>query len=114
MNLRSGDLYWPITCDAADFCTPLNSNARCDVLVGGSGSAGAMAAYELSKMGVSVIVVDRRQISAGSTPASTALVQYEIDTPLISLVKHVGREPAQRTYLATRKALDTLARVVTE
>ncbi len=40
-----------------------------------------MIAQALSASGREVVVVDKRGAAKGSTAASTALVQYEIDTP---------------------------------
>lgn len=61
---------------------PLTSNADCDVIVLGGGITGALIAHTLCKKGVAVVVIDKRDIGWGSTSASTAMLQYEIDTEL--------------------------------
>jgi glycine/D-amino acid oxidase-like deaminating enzyme len=43
-------------------------------------------------------VLDKRDIGTGSTSASTALLQYEIDVPLRELIKTVGPVAACRSY----------------
>ena len=59
-----------------------------DVLIIGAGITGAMIADALTQAGFRVVMVDRRHDPVkGSTVASTALVQYEIDTPL-SICSH--------------------------
>jgi len=63
-------------------CTRLVRDTRTDVLVVGMGVSGAMVAESLTAAGFRVILLDRRGPLLGSTPASTALVQYEIDVPL--------------------------------
>ena len=42
------------------------------------------------------------------TPASTALLQFEIDQPLIHLSRKVGRERAVRAYWRSATAVDFL------
>ena len=56
-----------------------------------------------------VAVVDRRGLARGSTIASTALVQYEIDTPLIVLARKIGKEKAVRAWRRSRLAVEALA-----
>jgi hypothetical protein len=53
------------------------------------------------------MVVDRRGLE-GSTPASTALLLFEIDTPLIHLKHKIGARPAERAWLRSKGALDAL------
>jgi glycine/D-amino acid oxidase-like deaminating enzyme len=87
---------------------------RVDVAVIGSGITGAMLADALTAVGFSVVVLDRRLPCSGSTPASTALLQFEIDTPLIVLGRKIGVENARRAWLRSLKAVDDLSRRVAE
>jgi len=111
MDLHSGDLYWPRT------CSPLRAGRRPgvsrtrvegDVLIIGGGITGALAASELTRAGRRVIVADRRPMGAGSTAATTALVQAEIDVSLLDLREKVGERQADAAYQTTRAALDEL------
>lgn len=52
--------------------------------------------------------IDRRGAVKGSTPASTALLQYEIDTPLSTLANRIGRGRAERIWRRSKLALDAL------
>ena len=79
------------------------------MLVIGAGITGAMIADALAAAGVRVAVVDRRGLARGSTIASTALVQYEIDTPLIVLARKIGKEKAVRAWRRSRLAVEALA-----
>ena len=88
---------------------PLRRNTETDVLVIGAGITGAMVADALRDSGLSVVVVDKRGAAKGSTTASTALVQYEIDTPLIHLVRKIGKRNAERAWRRSRLAVDALA-----
>src|SRR5205823_13812236 len=51
---------------------PLQTDQTCDVVVIGSGIAGLSTAYELSRFGRSVIVIDRGKIGYGMTARTTA------------------------------------------
>ena len=59
--------------------------------------------------GLDVAIVDKRGLAKGSTTASTALVQYEIDTPLTKLGRKLGKEKAVRAWRRSRLAVDALA-----
>lgn len=112
MLLYTGSTFWPSTVKPAPFREQLATSTICDVVVVGSGVTGAMAAYELARAGLDVVVVDRRTIASGSTVASTALLQYELDKPLLELAKDVGREHAELAYLACRDGLNDILELV--
>ena len=87
---------------------PLNKDIETDVLIIGAGITGAMVADALSASGWKVALVDRRGPAKGSTTASTALVQYEIDTPLVKLKLKIGEADAIRAFRRSRLAVDAL------
>lgn len=107
-DLRTGREVW------RDFPAPrvaahkLRRDEKADVLVIGAGVSGALTADALVRAGFDVLVADRRRVAAGSTSASTSLVQYEIDTPLTALARKIGRERAARAWLRSRLAVDAL------
>lgn len=74
----------------------------------GGGISGALGAWYLSRAGFRVVLVDKRHIGMGSTAASTALLQYEIDTPLRELILKVGEKHAIESYLLCRQAIDDI------
>jgi glycine/D-amino acid oxidase-like deaminating enzyme len=80
-----------------------------DVLVIGAGITGAMVADALAGSGHDVAVVDKRGLAKGSTAASSALVLYEIDTPMIRLARKIGKKDAARAWRRSRLAVDALA-----
>jgi glycine/D-amino acid oxidase-like deaminating enzyme len=85
-------------------------NLETDVLIVGAGITGAMIADVLTQVGSEVVVADRRRDPVkGSTVASTALVQYEIDTPLCMLVRKIGRDDAIRAWRRSRLAVEAVA-----
>jgi glycine/D-amino acid oxidase-like deaminating enzyme len=77
----------------------------------GGGISGALVAARLVKKDVDCVLIDRRDIGFGSTSASTALLQYEIDTPLHQLQKQVGADCAERAYRAGIEAIHRLQRM---
>ncbi len=92
----------------------ITGDAQADVVVIGAGISGAMQAEALSAAGFDVLVVDRRGPVRGSTPASTALLQYEIDQPLTKLTRQIGEDAAIRAWRRSRLAVDGLAARIRE
>ena len=84
-------------------------NLSADVLIVGGGITGAMIADVLVEAGFDTVIADRRGPTKGSTIASTALVQYEIDTPLTKLSRKIGKSDATRAWRRSRLAVDALA-----
>src|SRR6478672_9714618 len=114
MDLRSHNPYWLLKNGLIRDYPSLNKNLSTDVLIIGAGITGALVAWHLSKAGIPLVVVDRRHVAMGSTAASTSLLQYEIDTPLLDLQKRVGYRQAARSYLLCRNAIDELAGICRE
>ena len=111
MDLHSGLPFWLIRNGLGPAYPPLNADVRTDVVIVGGGITGALCAYHLAEAGVAVVVVDARTIGTGSTCASTALLQYEIDTPLYELQELVGLDHAVRSYRACARAIATLGEI---
>ena len=86
----------------------LTRDLRTDVLVVGAGITGAMVTTALNEAGLDAIVVDRRAPARGATAASIALVQYELDSPLLELREAIGAQNAARAWRRARLALDNL------
>ena len=87
---------------------PLVGDVKSDVLVVGMGVSGAMVAEQLTAMGHSVICIDRRRPMSGSTSATTALVQFEIDQPMTKLSKLIGQSNARQAWRRSRLAVTNL------
>lgn len=108
MDLRTGASPWnrPIPTSLGN--GPLQTDERCDVAVVGSGLSGAMTAFHLAQAGADVVIIDQRPLSTGSTPVTTALIQYELDVPMVELIPRLGLADAQAVYRTTRGALDDM------
>jgi glycine/D-amino acid oxidase-like deaminating enzyme len=107
-KLKSGASVWTAYPRRLPVARPLTRDVRTDVLVVGAGISGALIAYSLAREGHEVAVLDRRGLLQGSTPASTALLLFEIDTPLIQLKHKIGARPAERAWIRSKGALDAL------
>jgi glycine/D-amino acid oxidase-like deaminating enzyme len=108
MDLKSGYPFWAVRNGLMRAFPPLEGDVRCDVAVLGGGISGALIADALAARGHDVVVIDQRDIGWGSTAASTALLQYEIDTPLVDLAKRYGESDAVRAYRACADAIGLL------
>jgi hypothetical protein len=73
----------------------LEQDAECDVVVIGSGIAGLSTAYELSRFGRSVIVIDRGGIGHGMTARTTAHLATELDDFYSELIRVRGEDEAR-------------------
>jgi glycine/D-amino acid oxidase-like deaminating enzyme len=108
MKLRAGFPFWLIK-DGLPFSYPkLEEDVKTDVVIIGGGISGALVRYHLVEAGIECITVDARTVGLGSTCASTSLLQYEIDVPLIELARICGKENAERAYHLCNDAITKL------
>lgn len=98
MDLRSPNPYWLLKNGLISNYPSLAQNRKTEILVMGAGITGALCAWHLVNAGFKVVVCDKRHAGMGSTAASTALLQYEIDTPLHELIDKAGEKNAVRSY----------------
>ncbi len=112
-DLRTGRSLWADSPGLGVPTGPLTRAISVDVAIVGAGISGAFMAHELSR-DHAVAVLDRRRPLTGSTIASTALLQWEIDLPLTALAAKIGQAKARRAYLRSRAAVDALKRIVDE
>lgn len=87
-------------------------NQPVEVAIVGAGIMGAMLAEGLTRQGRSVVLLDRRPPAHGSTAASTALVMWGADVPLINLARELGPAEAvrrwRRVYAAVRRLAERI------
>ncbi|MCL5426821.1 MAG: FAD-binding oxidoreductase [Gammaproteobacteria bacterium] len=112
MDLKSGYPFWAVKNGLLKAFPKLSRDHQSEVVVIGGGITGALIADELSRHGHQVVVLERRDIGWGSSAASTALLQYEIDTHMTELAERYGEADAVLAYRACADAigeLETLA-----
>jgi glycine/D-amino acid oxidase-like deaminating enzyme len=112
-ELRTGRSLWADSPGLGVPIQTLKHGIAVDVAIVGAGISGAFMARELAR-DHSVAVLDRRPPLMGSTVASTALLQWEIDLPLTALSDRIGASKAKRAWLRSRRAIDDLKRIVAD
>jgi glycine/D-amino acid oxidase-like deaminating enzyme len=108
MDLTSDHPFWAVKNGLLANYPPLEADMRCEVAVLGAGITGALMAESLTSDGHDVVVLDSRDICHGSTSASTALLQYEVDTHLIDLIARHGERIGEIAYRACYESIDLL------
>lgn len=108
MDLKSGYPFWTVKNGLPATFPPLVNDLACDVVIVGAGITGALIAHALADSGLDVVVLDKRDVGWGSTSASTALLQYEIDTELVALARRFGEAKAVLAYRACEQAIEKL------
>lgn len=110
-DLRSGRSPW-LARPPRPASERLGADMSCDVAIVGGGITGALAAEHLTARGHKVVVVDREREGFGSTAASTAMLQWEIDQPLRRLTALYGFERAAEAYRCSFKAVEALRELI--
>lgn len=108
MDLHSGSPYWLLLHGLKTVVPPLTRDRTCDVAIIGSGITGALLAHRLAADGVSVTLIDRRDLAQGSTAASTALLQYDLDVPLHKLRSRIDPGLADHAFALGVRAITSL------
>jgi glycine/D-amino acid oxidase-like deaminating enzyme len=108
MDLRSESPFWLLKNGFVHSYPSLKQDIRTEVAILGAGITGALVGHCLSQAGIEVTLLDRRHVGTGSTCASTALLQYEIDTPLRELIPLVGETHAVRSYRLCLESIEKL------
>lgn len=93
---------------------PLDRDTGCDVAIVGAGITGAFLAEHLTALGLDVVVIDRERAGFGSTAASTAMLQWEIDLSLRDLAALYGSARAAEIYRLSFEAVQGLGGLVAE
>lgn len=111
-DLRGGNPLWIKSLHSTVRTRTALKQENCDVVVVGAGVSGALTALMLTEKGFDVVVVDRRKPTTGSTAASTAMIQFELDTPLTELSEKIGAKNACRAYQRSLRAVDDLQKLI--
>lgn len=109
-RIRSGSPYWLLRDGMGDARRPLDGPVDCDIAIIGAGITGVLVADALVATGKRIVILDSRDVALGSTAATTALLQYEIDAHLVDLVARLGADVAARAYLACADSFDIFER----
>jgi glycine/D-amino acid oxidase-like deaminating enzyme/nitrite reductase/ring-hydroxylating ferredoxin subunit len=105
--------YWMHESPVVD-APPLLEDRNCDVVVIGSGIAGLSTAYELARLGRSVIVIDRGGIGNGMTARTTAHLATELDDFHSELVRVRGEDEARAYHESQVAAVNRIEAICRE
>lgn len=111
LDVRSESPFWLMKSGFLEVYPSLSEDLTVDFAIMGGGISGALQAWHLTHKGASVALVDRRHIAMGSTAASTALLQYDIDKSLHELIGIIGERNAVRAYEMSLEALLELEKI---
>jgi len=114
VDLRSGLSYWRATIPPIGRFATIEGDVSCDVAVVGGGITGALIAYYVAQVGLSTVLLDKRELGTGSTAASTGLLLYEMDEPLIDLIQKRGEQSAVHAYRSVLLAIDEFERLIVD
>jgi glycine/D-amino acid oxidase-like deaminating enzyme/nitrite reductase/ring-hydroxylating ferredoxin subunit len=89
----------------------LDKDITCDVAVVGSGIAGLSTAYELTKAGRSVVILDRGLIGRGMTARTTAHLASWLDDYYHEFISIRGEEMARMFYASQAGAIDRIEEI---
>lgn len=113
-DLRSGEPLWLSTPRISVRARARAGRNHYDVIIVGSGVSGALMAHALADGRKRILMLDRRKPVRGSTIASTAMIQHEIDVPLHQLARRIGKEKAKRAWLRSARAVEDLIELCRE
>jgi glycine/D-amino acid oxidase-like deaminating enzyme len=108
-DLRTGQPVWEIYPAPRVPHRTLTRNIKTDVLIIGAGITGAMIGEALAGSGLDIVIVDYRPPTKGATAASTSLIQFELDMPLIEMTQKIGKADAIRAWRRSRLAVTKLS-----
>ena len=111
MDLTTGVPFWLVKGGLPATYPKLDRDLRCDLAVIGGGITGAMLGHRFAEAGIHTVLLEGREMGYGSTGASTALLQYELDQHLTALADRIGPASAQRCYRLTLDALAGIERL---
>lgn len=87
-DLRSGKAVWTAYRHANIPASRLERSTHTEVVVVGAGITGALVSQVLTEVGIRPLILDRRDgARLGSTAASTALLQFELDNPSANTIR---------------------------
>lgn len=110
MDLHAGRLFWPTTLVKEKHTNP-PIKPHYDAVIVGGGMSGLLTAHALMNEGLTVALLEKNEIAAGSTAANTGLLQYSNDIQLQELAERIGEQDAARFYQLCYEAINDLEQI---
>lgn len=108
---ESSESIWEST-DPQQELVPLREDLRADVCVVGAGLAGLSAAYQLTREGLRVVVLDDNAVGGGETGQTTAHLASAMDEGFAALERMHGPGGARLAYESHQAAIEEIDRIV--
>jgi len=93
-------------------CPKLLGKIEAEVVVIGGGLTGLLSAYELSRQGKNVVLVEKDEIGSGATKFTTAFLTGIIDTDYSAVIKTLGLEKSKLIAQSHREAIDYIESII--
>lgn len=90
----------------------LTEDIETEVAVIGGGITGAIVSYYLTKNNIPCVVIEQSRAGLGSTCASTALLQYELDSLARDVEAYIPMEDILTTYRLGEEALQEIKEII--
>ncbi|MGV4320956.1 FAD-dependent oxidoreductase [Bacillus mojavensis] len=107
------ETYWRTSADLPSF-PALQEDTECDVTIIGGGITGITTAYELSKRGFRVVLIEANQVLNGTTAHTTAKVTAQHDMIYDEFIRNFGLNHARLYYEANQNAIDYIKGIIDE
>lgn len=92
----------------------LTEDIDTEVIIVGGGVTGSILGYYFSKEGIDSVILEKSRIAHGSTSITTSLLQYELDSNLMSLMESVPAEQVINSYKLGITALKEIENFINE
>ena len=92
----------------------LTEDIDTEVIIVGGGVTGSILGYYFSKEGIDSVILEKSRIAHGSTSITTSLLQYELDSNLMSLMESVPSEQVINSYKLGITALKEIEKFINE
>ena len=102
---------WALSSLAVPLHSPLDHDIRADVCVIGAGIVGLTAAYELSRVGRSVVVLEKGDLADGVLGVTTAHLSSAFDIGYAGLEGLIGSQAAQLVAESRTSAISAIAEI---
>lgn len=112
MKLRTPESFWLLKNGIMHSYPSLQKDVECEIVVLGAGITGALISHTLHNVGFDTVLIDKRDVATGSSAATTSMLQYEIDTPLVDLAEMIGEAEAVECYREGIKAIEELHQLI--
>ena len=90
----------------------LRGSLEVDVAIVGGGIVGVIAAYELTRAGKKVALIEKHHISGNASGWTTGFITYVTDAHLAELRRTFGAERAALAWKSGRRAIDEIEQIV--